>query len=1106
MLAGPIVSCLSDQKTHVRAATIACLDRVCRATNLECMISSLSSALVPEQPILRKELLRWMSDKFESSYKPGQKVTEMASLVDPLLQCLQDKTSDVRKLSQNCLKFVVTTVGFNSIKSRSSEMFKGAQLSGIKPLLEAIQSEIVPAVLAPPSRPTTKKFAAPSEPASSEQAEVPAKTRPSSAASKLKSRVPSSANLKKDIANEAQFPSSSEPPFLTEDSRAKEVRADKNVGLAKWLFDTPRRELIEVLQEQCEGNLSTEMIKLLFSNDHYKEKDFLQALSILDDCLMNEAFCKEKFEIDQAVLVKRIVANSDLLLKYLSVRLYDTNTSMLLKCSDVIEHLVDTFDRESYTLSEYEASAFLPHFVNKAGDSKETIRVKIRGILKKLCRIYPASKLFGYLLEGVKSKNARTRTECLDELGLLIQRNGLSVCVAPSKTFPLIASQISDRDAPVRNAAMNAIVQAYLLVGENVYKYIGRLSEKDKSMLEERIKRQTSGSSADVRPSTPQASRVSGTPMKKRPASTVDTVKSQSVNTSTTNLTASETVFSLDLDKIGITGVQETAVEMEVRGSPAFAARVKPVSPPPVNSKEMLMIDYYISQINCFEPLGCIDAIRHLEKIVLEQPDVVGERVEDVVLASTLQIRSVCTSRDNRNTTSHRLCRNSMNLLAHIFGNAKLAASISQAPLQQCIGEVLMRIHDRALIDMDPYTPNNTLPPLSKSMSLLMMRILENVPKNDVFRFVFYSCRFFSWLCSILLDILEKASKKYESIQADKFDTHSKYMEVIMKCLWKMTKQISVLIADPSFKVSSLALDIHKFFVSTPPSEWKRRASENIIPQADLPFRSVKTILHELVLQLQEKVFDHIDLIHDPASSHAVNYMRILLDAERKKRGLEAYSDSRFPWLSSDSMKMRTGTTLSLSAKSTPISTRTSSPAKQPITQSGSQIEGELNDQLSIIFQKISTKELTKVGIQELFKFNQEYPYADHLVQAHIGKTGTYFQGYIRRGLANIAAEESEKSVAETPAPISQGAEVVEAPVAAADPYKDKLSRLQQMFQTKANENGSPRARPTSSLGMTGISALNVPSSLPKPGQPRGQIVSSPPVSPLALHCVHLTV
>ncbi len=46
----------------------------------------------------------------------------------------------------------------------------------------------------------------------------------------------------------------------------------------------------------------------------------------------------------------------------------------------------------------------------QAGDPKDTVKNSVHGILKTLWRIYPASRLFPYVMEGVKTKNARQRT------------------------------------------------------------------------------------------------------------------------------------------------------------------------------------------------------------------------------------------------------------------------------------------------------------------------------------------------------------------------------------------------------------------------------------------------------------------------------------------------------------------------------------------------------------------------------------------------------------------------------------------------------------------------------------------------------------------------
>jgi len=93
-------------------------------------------------------------------------------------------------------------------------------------------------------------------------------------------------------------------------------------------------------------------------------------------------------------------------------------------------------------------------------------------------------------MEGLKSKNARQRTECLEQLGSLIENYGVTVCQPnPSSALKEVARQISDRDNSVRNAALNCVVQAYFIEQDKVYKMIGQISDKDLSLLEERIKR-----------------------------------------------------------------------------------------------------------------------------------------------------------------------------------------------------------------------------------------------------------------------------------------------------------------------------------------------------------------------------------------------------------------------------------------------------------------------------------------------------------------------------------------------------------------------------------------------------------------------------------------
>jgi cytoskeleton-associated protein 5 len=92
-----------------------------------------------------------------------------------------------------------------------------------------------------------------------------------------------------------------------------------------------------------------------------------------------------------------------------------------------------------------------------------------------IAQCHPPVKVFNFLLQGLVSKNARQRTECLEELGQMIEAIGLNT-FNPAVSIKEIAKQISDRDNGVRSAALNTITIAYHIVGEQVYKYTGKVN------------------------------------------------------------------------------------------------------------------------------------------------------------------------------------------------------------------------------------------------------------------------------------------------------------------------------------------------------------------------------------------------------------------------------------------------------------------------------------------------------------------------------------------------------------------------------------------------------------------------------------------------------
>ena len=355
------------------------------------------------------------------------------------------------------------------------------------------------------------------------------------------------------------------------------------------------------------------------------------------------------------------------------------------------------------------------------------MRAKMRGIMKQICRVYPASKWFSYVIKGLESKNARTRIECLEELSTLIQRNGLAVCNNPAKTFPVIAAQISDRDSGVRNAAINVITQSYLLVGVQVYKLIGKISDKDKSLLDEKFKRLKSGSSnsvssvevtepvrVNVKESAPSSLKVEDTEMTETLGSTPKEfsldfdfdfpTKSGAVARSDSE-TASTTAINTALNALSL-----SSITLDSSGDPA-------------------MMEFIINQVTSSDSEVSINALKHLEKTLVDVPSSFNSCLNDIVSAITIQIRLSFTAADITDPNVSRLCKHLVNMLVQIFSNTTLPGSLKREPLCQCVKELLNRLLDPVLNDIESGTQ------ITKALNVLMVRILDSCNRNDTFRY-----------------------------------------------------------------------------------------------------------------------------------------------------------------------------------------------------------------------------------------------------------------------------------------------------------------------------------------------------------------------------------
>jgi cytoskeleton-associated protein 5 len=427
--------------------------------------------------------------------------------------------------------------------------------------------------------------------------------------------------------------------------------------------------------------------------------------------------------------------------------------------------------------------------VTQVGDPKETIRVKFRNIFRQLVRLYPASKLFLYVMKGLESKNSRVRIECLDFLAGLVQKNGLNVCV-PSKVFPAIGNQLADRDAGVRNAALGVIVAAHAFVRDGVFKFL-KISEKEKSLVEERLKRLPPSQAGSM------VSLASGSAVSSARGSM------QSVATAHVALPAASAIpapvtilptmraptpalalpvkkeFSLDLEFIeGVGGSggapargrapvegvhsftgrssdrpstselsldQRSAAEARSSSYPRFTEQAsssskllpgagRAASPDHLRSiQKEYVLDQILSRVSSGEPVAGVEAVKSLEKILLHSPKTIQGACNEVVPALLLQLHLVLMQHiadDSNSATNLRFCKHLINVLVVIFSNEPCMRGIIKKTLEQTMVEML-----NLLIDANLPTREQG-PQLTKALNVLMVRVLENADRNMTFRWV----------------------------------------------------------------------------------------------------------------------------------------------------------------------------------------------------------------------------------------------------------------------------------------------------------------------------------------------------------------------------------
>ncbi|XP_041753854.1 cytoskeleton-associated protein 5-like [Coregonus clupeaformis] len=942
----PVITVLGDIKNTVRAAAMATLNSWVEQTGMKEWLEGeeLSEELKRENPFLRQEVLGWLAVHLPTMRSVP---SDLMLCVPPLFGCLEDRNVDVRKRAQDALPVFMMHLGFDKMNKATGKL-KPASKDQVVAMLDKARA-VMPAKSAGPAKAAPTKPVASVPPAkalaalSKTQAPIedsavadPKKAKPGALPAKGKAVAG-----KKPLGKGKEEEDKSGPIFtLVPNGKDLRVKDEKSLKVLKWNFGSPRDEYVEQLKVQMAPCVAKWLQEELFSHDF---QHHIKAINSMIECL------EEEHEATVACL--------DLVLKWYTLRFFDTNTSVLMKALEYLKLLFLSLSKHNYHLSEQEATSFIPYLVLKVGESKDVVRKDVRAIMGMLCKVYPASRIFPFLMEGTKSKNSKQRAECLEELGCLIGFYGMSVCQpTAARSLKEIAVHIGDRDTSVRNTALNTMVTVYNVCGEQVYKLIGNLSEKDMSMLEERIKRSAKKTPASTAPTPKQGEEKalpahSNASLLLKPSNRVQPpIKLSQIRLNTLvqyqQAEPSHVIpvgeFHLDLELLEQLESDHTSDELPDLVQHQLDNLLDPViipepklRPVPANFDELhagppSTINLVISQVASGDINTSMQALAQIDEVLRQESraEVMVGHIDQFLIATSLQLRLAHSTHmaDTRlpKEDIFKLYSCAIGNMLTLFGVARLAREASMGVLKDLVQGLVTVLLDPRIEESQEGQQ------LIRSVNMLLRRLFEGSDQTNIL----------SALLVLLQDSLLSSAGS------------PKFSELIMKCLWRMIKFLPDTIN--RLNLDKILLDVHNFMKLFPKDRLRQL-------KTDMPHRTLKTLLHTLCRLAGPTILDHLSLIEDKSESE--------LEAHLKK--------------------------VVKSAKTERETAHTVHKSKD------AEVLGE-------IFKNISSKVNSKEGLSKLWEFKQRHPEVD--LASHLKKLPQTFQTFVEHSLNTLCTERGDKA------------------------------------------------------------------------------------------------
>ncbi|XP_039174427.1 cytoskeleton-associated protein 5-like [Crotalus tigris] len=827
-----ILAVLKDSKSSLRPMALSTIEAWAEQSGIKEWLEGddLFTDLKKETVSPRQGFLGWLVEKLPSSNSAS---TDLLRCVPHLYSALENSHEETRTTAQEALPFFLLHLGVEKMAEATNKL-KPTSRDQVLLLLERVKDSRSSKSTLSLSRTLSKLPRGRSWSRSEVATPQPCLPTPSSSTENVGSNE-LSVDVRKAIsegtvpkakrlpATKAQSkvgfkegPSKLGPIFMIvpkgKEQRAKEEKALK---VLRWNFSTPSSKYIEQLKAQMSGCLSGWLQEEMF---HSNFQHHIKALAVMTKHL----------EVEK----DGVLSCLDLILKWLSLRLFDTNTWVLMKTLEYLQRLFHLLIEEKYQLTDNEVSSFLPYLLLKLGGTKESILKEVRAIVKQIVFIYPASKTLSFLLEGAQVKNTNQRVGCLKELGWLLKKYGPEVCQPnPSKILKTLLVLTGDYNNVVHTAALKVIATARDVFGVETFRVIGNISEKHMGLLEESIKE---AGAMDVRE-------------EKMERHLSKSVESSRQNIPTGNPTKEDSSDSVQ--------EQEKINQEDTSPNPKPAVGESPGMNMELQAESRVSPN--VNMIICHVASGCLvtstEALVQIQEI-LEQEDnveLMSGHINPFLIAALRQMKFIhrlhVTAEEEARKEQVVELRNAIICnLAALFQVEILAQQASAGVLKDLISCLISFLLDSPVEEL----------PEEQSTKLVVIKVLEKSNQTRI-------------LSSLLL-LLQESMTAPTNLFA--------FSEMVAKCLWKTAKRLPQTI--DNLYLDQILLDVHLFMKVLPKEKLKQY-------QSNYPLRALKTLLHALCKLMGEEILDHLTLIEDRGDSDLEANLQKVLGHFEGQAGLD---------------------------------------------------------------------------------------------------------------------------------------------------------------------------------------------------------------------------